>query len=60
MRADGADFTFDDPGGRLEWAAPDRAVLTLHDTADTRAPIPEVVELVGRWMRATAEPGEGR
>ena len=54
VRADSDDFTFEDDTGLLEWASPDRATLTLRDLEDAQKKLPTVVELVGRWMRATA------
>ena len=48
------EFAFVDDAGLLDWAARDRATLTLRDLDDVRAKLPAVVELVGRWMRATA------
>jgi hypothetical protein len=54
VRADSEEFTFEDGTGLLEWAAPDRATVTLTDLDDVRAKLTAVVELVGRWMRATA------
>ena len=53
VRTDADDFVFDDPQRLLEWAAPDRATLTLRTVDDVQARLPAVVELVGRWMRAT-------
>ena len=54
VRADSADFEFPDDTGLLEWRTADRATLALRDAHDTQAKLPAVVELVGRWMRATA------
>jgi hypothetical protein len=54
VRADSNDFTFDDDTGLLEWAAPDRATVTLRDLDDAQEKLPTVVELVGRWIRADA------
>ncbi len=54
VRADSDDFVFEDGTGMLVWASGDRAILTLRDLDDVRAKLPAVVELVGRWMRATA------
>jgi hypothetical protein len=53
VRADGDAFAFEDGTGMLERAARDRATLSLRDVDDARAKLPAVVELVGRWMRAT-------
>ena len=50
VRADAAEFRFDDPTGLLEWAAPDRAVLTFTDLDDVAAKKAAVVELVNRWV----------
>jgi len=54
VRADTAAFSFGDGTGMLAWAAPDRGVITLTDADEVQAKLPAVVELVGRWMRATA------
>jgi hypothetical protein len=53
-RADADGFAFEDDSGLIDWATTDRGVVTLRDVEDARARLPEVVELVGRWMRATA------
>lgn len=48
---DSTGFTFEDPSGLLQWAAPDRAVLEL---GGAKAVAPQVLgELVRRWMAAT-------
>jgi len=52
VRDDAGDFRFDDPTGLLEWAAPDRAVLTFANLDDVAAKQPAVVELVNRWVEA--------
>src|SRR5688572_9808855 len=54
VRADTEAFSFGDGTGMLEWAAPDRGIITLTDADEVQAKLPAVVELVGRWMRATA------
>lgn len=54
VRADSDHFTFEDDTGLLDWASPDRATLTLRDMDDVHAKLPAVVDLVGRWTRATA------
>jgi len=51
-RDDVAEFRFADPSGRVEWAAPDRGVLTFRDLEDVEARTAEVVRLVGRWLAA--------
>ncbi|MEV6275443.1 DUF1801 domain-containing protein [Nocardia sp. NPDC051832] len=48
-------FSFEDPAGLLHWRAPDRGTVTFTDLADVQAKLPSVVELVDRWMTATAE-----
>lgn len=50
-----AGFVFDDPTGRVSWAAPDRGVLTFETPEDLTARRDEVVALVNAWMRATRE-----
>lgn len=54
VRSDSDEFSFEDDTGLLKWAAPDRATLTLSDLDEVRAKLPAVVDLVGRWMRATS------
>ncbi len=51
VRDDVEEFRFEDPSGLLDWATPDRGVLTLADAADTAAREAAVVDLVGRWVR---------
>ncbi len=55
VRADTGDFVFEDGTGLVKWAAPDRGTLALRDLEDAEAKLPAVVDLVGRWMRATAD-----
>lgn len=50
-----AGFRFDDPTGRVTWAAPDRGVLTFASREDLLVRRDEVVALVNAWMRATRE-----
>lgn len=45
-----AGFTFDDPGGRVAWAAPDRGVVVLTGPADLDDGL---TDLVRRWLAAT-------
>ena len=52
VRADTADFRFEDPSGLLEWRAPDRAIVTVRDPADVDARQAAVVDLVNRWVVA--------
>ncbi len=49
---DSSGFVFDDPTGRIEWAAPDRGVFRVADPAADRDAI---VALVSAWMAATVE-----
>ncbi len=52
VRDDAGEFRFEDPAALLEWVAADRAVITVADLADAKARLPEVVELIRRWMLA--------
>ena len=52
VRADAADFTFDDPGGAIAWSTPDRGVIRITDAADLATREQAIVELIGRWVRA--------
>ena len=49
------DFRFDDPTGWLEWAAPDRALLTLPDAAAIEARAEAIAALVHAWIEHTTE-----
>ena len=42
------DFAFDDPTGRIEWAAADRGVLTIANAS--AGELEEVVSLVNSWL----------
>jgi len=53
IRADVADFTFDDPSGLITWPAKDRGVITLDDLADATAKRADVLATVTRWIAAT-------
>jgi hypothetical protein len=53
---DAKGFRFEDDSGLMEWAAADRGVVTLRDAQDAKAKQAAVVELVQRWMEATAAP----
>ncbi|MFO0630689.1 MAG: DUF1801 domain-containing protein [Polyangiales bacterium] len=55
-----AGFHFDDPTGRVTWAAPDRGVLIFDTPDDLHARCDEVVALVNAWMRATRETSPDR
>ena len=52
VRADRADFSFADPSGLLEWRGADRAVVTWTDAQALDDAVPDVVDLLGRWVRA--------
>jgi len=52
VRADTDSFAFDDPTGLLQWATPDRAVVTLTDLAGIDAQVAAVGSLVARWVVA--------
>jgi hypothetical protein len=46
-------FVFVDPTGLLNWAAPDRATLTLRTLDEVRARQAEIVNLVNAWVEST-------
>jgi hypothetical protein len=47
------DFSFDDPTGLMQWAAKDRAVVTLKSMAEIDRHAQALAELVRRWMDET-------
>lgn len=49
------DFRFDDPTGWLEWAAPDRALLSFPDAAAIETRAAAVAALVHAWIEHTTE-----
>ena len=51
---DSSSFVFEDSGGRLEWAAPDRGILTISGQDDLHQNGTAIVTLVNRWMEATS------
>lgn len=53
-REDGDSVAFDDETGLIEWATPDRGVLTIEDAADAEERQSEIVALINRWMAAAA------
>ena len=53
IRADAADFTFDDPSGLITWPAKDRGVITLDDLAGASTKRADVLATVTRWLAAT-------
>lgn len=52
---DSSNFTFEDGSGLLEWAAADRAVVTLRDAQDVQAKQAALVAVVNEWMQATSD-----
>ncbi|MCP3145355.1 DUF1801 domain-containing protein [Pyxidicoccus xibeiensis] len=52
---DSKGFTFEDSSGLLEWAAPDRGVLTLQDMKDVKAKKAALVKVVKQWMKSTSD-----
>ena len=54
VREDADAFRFEDDSGLLTWASADRATLTLTSLDEVAAKLPALVELVERWMAATA------
>lgn len=49
-------FRFADPTGLITWAAHDRGVITLADTAATERHAHAIAELVTAWVAATRVP----
>lgn len=52
VRADTADFRFEDPDGLLTWLAPDRAVITFADLEHVAELDEAVGALVERWVQS--------
>jgi hypothetical protein len=50
VRADTAEFVFEDPTGLMTWLAPDRAVIDFPDLQAVTMHQAEVVSLVNRWV----------
>ena len=48
---DSTGFVFDDSTGLLEWAAPDRALLTIQDKQDLEAKKAALVNIVSQWIK---------
>ncbi|QDE81532.1 hypothetical protein BHS07_08085 [Myxococcus xanthus] len=48
-------FSFEDTSGLLQWAAPDRAVVTLRDLAEVKAKKKALCQVVVQWMEATSQ-----
>ncbi len=47
-------FVFEDLSGLMKWASADRGVVTLRNMDDVTTHRAALVELVSRWMQATA------
>lgn len=52
VRGDG--FAFEDPAGLARWPSPDRGVVQLRDLAELDSRSTALVDLVRRWVEATA------
>lgn len=52
VRADTADFVFEDPSGLMTWLAPDRAVIDFPDLGVVTTHQAQVIALVDRWVLA--------
>lgn len=50
---DTSDFTFVDPSGLVEWAAPDRGVVTFKNADEIAPNTPKLVKLIKAWLKAT-------
>jgi hypothetical protein len=50
VRADTADFVFEDPSGLMTWPAPDRAVIDFPDLGAVTTHQEQVIVLVKRWV----------
>lgn len=48
-------FSFDDPKGMVTWRGADRGIVAFADRHDVEDKLPAVVDLVDRWMKATAD-----
>ena len=48
------DFSFEDRSGLLNWAAEDRAVVTLRDRKDVTAKQAALVQVVVQWMETSS------
>jgi hypothetical protein len=56
-RSDVGGFSFENDTGLLEWATPDRGLVTFRDLEDVAAKQTVLADLVRRWMAATADRG---
>jgi Domain of unknown function (DU1801) len=56
-RSDVGGFFFENDTGLLEWATPDRGLVTFRDLEDVAAKQTVLADLVRRWMAATADRG---
>lgn len=50
VRSDSATFSFDDHTGLIEWASPDRGVVTFADSDEAASRRDDLVDLVRRWI----------
>ncbi len=50
---DASDFAFPDGSGLIQWAAPDRGVITFTDEAAIAANAEAVADICRRWLEAT-------
>lgn len=46
-------FKFADPAGLIDWAAPDRGVMTIADGAAVKSNGKAIADIVRRWVNAT-------
>lgn len=54
---DTTNFKFVDPSGLVQWAAPDRGIVTFKKADDIAARAPDLVKLVQAWLEATDSRG---
>lgn len=50
---DSTDFKFVDPSGLVEWATPDRGVVTFKESDEIATKTPKLVKLIKAWLKAT-------
>jgi hypothetical protein len=51
-RADANDFVFDDPSGLIQWATPDRGVISIPEGADLDELLGQILPVVWAWVRS--------
>lgn len=54
VKSDTASFVFDDVSGLIQWAAPDRGVVTFESMDEVERCAPKLRKLVRAWLKATA------